>query len=373
MEAAEAAQRQRTAHLLHFLRLRDLLLASHPSVTFLRLSEPESYAVYSATETLLGDDSDSWGNILHGFLTGTGEYNGITFSRLHEITQLFLNPPRAPTPEEEALEEQTHEDVAQQAESIVAAVGLPSSLGTTGAFHFMQEDELESTPAEPIVEPQYDAIPKVEQPAEVEVVDTVIEDKEVGQTVVQETTVTIEVPGAAAAADSAIDWADEDEGGLPSIGSLHAEFGKPQTPVPNGTVPPTPSVNGAQTNGHPPQQHDEEGFMSTRGRGRGGRGSSFRGDRGGYRGRGGDRGGRGGERGGYRGGDRGGERGEHGERGERSDRGGPRGGFRGERGEYRGRHSGEWRGGDGEHRGRGRGRGRGFHEARGGTPAATPA
>ncbi|KAF9808926.1 hypothetical protein IEO21_07691 [Rhodonia placenta] len=228
VEAAEAAQRQRTAHLLHFLRLRDLLLASHPSVTFLSLSEPENYAVYSATETLLGDDSDSRGNILHGFLTGTGELNGITFSRLHEITQLFLNPPRAPTPEEEALEEQTHEDVAQQAESIVAAVGLPSTLGTTGAFHFMQEDELESTPAEPIVEPQYDAIPKVEQPAEVEVVDT--------------------VPGAAAAADSAIDWADEDEGGLPSIGSLHAEFGKPQTPVPNGTVPPTPSVNGAQTN-----------------------------------------------------------------------------------------------------------------------------
>lgn len=117
----------------------------------------------------------------------------LAVSRLHEITQLFLNPPRAPTPEEEALEEQTHEDVAQQAESIVAAVGLPSTLGTTGAFHFMQEDELESTPAEPIVEPQYDAIPKVEQPAEVEVVDTVIEDKEVGQTVVQETTVTIEV------------------------------------------------------------------------------------------------------------------------------------------------------------------------------------
>ena len=144
----------------------------------------------------------------------------------------------------------------------------------------------------------------------------------------------------APASNGAINWADEDEHGLPSIGSLHAQFGTSgdATPVPEApaehSVPASPAPQHTHqhehehANGHAPHP-EEDGFTPMRGRGRGGRGG-FRGDRGGFRGRGAFRGSeyggfRGGERGGFRGGERGGFRG--GERG--SFRGGDRGGYRG--------------------------------------------
>lgn len=192
----------------------------------------------------------------------------------------------------------------------------------------------------------------------------------------------------------AIDWAEDDEGGLPSIAGLHATFGT------SGSATPVAAVVVEETQLHPiapatpvngvahTQEDPDDGFIPAR-TGRGGRGSNR-----GWENRGGG-GFRGGERG-FRGGHRGGERGERGAhrgggdrgRGGFRDRGGERGGFRGgdrggERGgtsrlfctrlcdladfffvgfhHGRGSGSADWRGvgENGETRARGRGRGRG--------------
>ena len=133
--------------------------------------------------------------------------------------------------------------------------------------------------------------------------------------------------------NSTIDWADDDEGGLPSIANLQAKYGTSGTASPEvaDEVPeiPVSAVNG-DTNNHATQREEDDGFTEARGRGRGGRGAPRGNNRGFYR-DGGYRGGdREGDRGGYRGGAYGGDRGGF--------RGGDRGGFRGrgERGGERG-------------------------------------
>lgn len=140
-----------------------------------------------------------------------------------------------------------------------------------------------------------------------------------------------------------IDWAADEEAGLPPIAGLHAEFGTSgsvtpaEVPVATQNEPAAPVVNG---NGEHAEQPEDDGFTTQArgGRGRGGRGfRGHRGGRGGERGafRGGERG-RGHFRGGERGGHRGGERGERGERPERGERGEHGNGFRGHRGGERG-------------------------------------
>ncbi|PCH43727.1 hypothetical protein WOLCODRAFT_26153 [Wolfiporia cocos MD-104 SS10] len=350
--ASEASQQEKIAKLVEFIRLRDLLAAGHPATAHLDLNETEHIAIYSVTNALLGEESERKVELIQGFVSEDGEVHGVSYSRLVEITRLFLSPPPPEQPAEEAANEEAEETPVEVTEQIeVSVAGIPPTLGGTGSFHFMQEDELENA-QEPVFEqPQYAAEEQdAEQPAEAEVVETVVNTEINGHAFTQESvTITTTETQAPTLGDGAINWADEEEGGLPSIGSLHAEFGTaggaaPETPV-NVSVPPTPAANG-----HAPRTHDEDGFTPMRGRGRGGRGG-FKGerggDRGGYRGRGGDRGG---FRGGFRG---------------DGFRGGDRGGFRGR---------GEWRGGDGEHRGRGsRGRGRGYHEHRGAPPATTVA
>ncbi|KAI0958732.1 hypothetical protein AcV7_004461 [Taiwanofungus camphoratus] len=356
--AAETSHRRKTSDLLSFLRLHSLLSTNHPVIPSLNLNESEGIAIYAVTETLLGEESESKADVVQGFLTGEGELHGVPYTRLHEITQIMLNPPSVPTPPSESPDEQPGESsVAVTEEPEVTVTGLPPSLGTAGSFHFMQEDELAGQAEEPNFEeaewverPDVASEPEPEQPAKVEVVETVVEADVNGHVVEDSVTVTAtsevtKLVTESATANGTISWADEDEGGLPSIGSLHEKFGTsvdatpvPETPAVNGAVSPAP--NGAHVNG---RTHEDDGFtpMRSRGRGRGG----FRGgDRGGYRGRGGERGG---FRGGFRGGDR---------------------------GSYRGKPNGERRSGDGEYRGRarGRGRGRGFGEARGAAPP-TPA
>lgn len=115
--------------------------------------------------------------------------------------------------------------------------------------------------------------------------------------------------------NGALNWADEDDGGLPPIAGLHAKFGNTPEETPSTLAPGTPQPNVEHLNNG--SAHDDDGFVSAqRARGSRGRGGFRGGERGGYRGnfRGGERGGyRGGDRGSFRGGDRGGVRG--GERG----------------------------------------------------------
>lgn len=92
------------------------------------------------------------------------------------------------------MDEEAETASVDTAEPAEPAVDLPSALGTTGSFHFMQEDELENQADEVIEEsgwvvtPDAPTVPEVEQPAEVEVVETVVEAEVNGHTVVQETT-----------------------------------------------------------------------------------------------------------------------------------------------------------------------------------------
>ncbi|KAL6310485.1 hypothetical protein BKA93DRAFT_924673 [Sparassis latifolia] len=348
VSAAETAHREKISDLFTFLRLHSLLSSGHPTALALSLNDAEGLAVYSATESLLGEVTDSRPDVIQGFLTGEGELHGVPYSRLIEITHAYMNPPSAAQeePPQEPVEETLTEAVEEPEVTVTGLSStLPSTIGTSGSFHFMQEDELEQ-PGEPNFEGEAEWVERADisgeqnpQPApEVEVVETVVETN--GHVVVEESvSVSTSVKIPASAGNQPINWADEDEGELPPIAGLHAKFGTSgkATPPPPAERPP---VNGGHINGAGAGAHEDDGFTPMRGRGRG---------RGGFRGERGERGsfrGRGGDRGGYRGGYRGGER-----------------------GGFRGRPGGEWRGGDGEHRGRGgRGRGRGFGEARGGAP-----
>jgi len=277
-------------------------------------------------------------------------------AHLVEATRAHLHPP-IPTPvdEEEAAAVEAPETEAV-APAEVSVGGVPP-IPTTGSFHFMQASELESSSFEDGAEwvERSEATSHVAEPEHL-------------QSVPQPLNLEQETPNGHVAASlpdvpqsAIIDWAADDDAGLPSIASLHTKFGTSgsATPVVNETTEEPEPVPTAKVNGHveapsAPAAEEDDGFTQARG-GRGGRGRGQRnGERGGYRGF------RGGDRGGFRGGDRGGFRGV--DRGSRGGfRGGERGGFRGGRG--------EWRGGDGEFRGRGRGRGRGGDRGAPPTPA----
>lgn len=110
----------------------------------------------------------------------------------------MLNPPSVPTPPSESPDEQPGESsVAVTEEPEVTVTGLPPSLGTAGSFHFMQEDELAGQAEEPNFEeaewverPDVASEPEPEQPAKVEVVETVVEADVNGHVVEDSVTVT---------------------------------------------------------------------------------------------------------------------------------------------------------------------------------------
>ncbi|KAJ6475331.1 hypothetical protein C8R47DRAFT_1323979 [Mycena vitilis] len=318
--AAENAALTRASELLNVLRLRSLLASGDLSVG---LENAEVSAVFSAGEALLAEGGEIKQAVLTGFMLGQGSYEGISYARLLEITQLSLNPPRALSP----IQENAPEAAAEPAEASVDAATStqPAGLASSASFDFMQASELEPSFEENVdwVE-RSDAVGHQEEQA-AEPVN--------GHLQPEEPLAPVTPPGDSS--NAALDWAaDDEEGGLPSIAGLHAKFGT------SGSATPV-VVEELQTNGHAaapapvadapaPAPEEDDGFTQARGRGRATRG--FRGNE------------RGMERGGFRGGFRGGERGSRG-----GDRG--RGGYRGRGG------GGEWRG-DGE-RGRGRGRGRG--------------
>ncbi|KAI0769327.1 hypothetical protein BD413DRAFT_81589 [Trametes elegans] len=340
--AAQAEYLDKTAELVTFLRLHNMLSNHHPAALALNLNEAENIAIYSITETLFHENLPGKTDIIRSIFSGEGEHLGVPYSRIIEIKEQFLNPP----PEQLKEPEQPAEADNVTTTTASSVIGGPSAINTSsGGINFILTDELEEPEAEQPAQSgewvEAPSQPDPEQPAEVEVTETVTEVEVNGHTVVEESvtiTTTTEVP------PGPINWADEEHNELPSLANLQAHYGTSgeaspavENPEADGAVPETPGTPSAS--GHR-RLVDEEGFTHHhRGRGRG---------RGGHRG---------GERGGFRGGPRGGERG---------GRGGFRGGDRGgDRGSHRGRPDGEWRGGRG-----GRGRGRGSHEPRGGAPPA---
>lgn len=100
-------------------------------------------------------------------------------TRLHEITDLFLNPPRAPTPEPEevTVEFIAPEQPTEEPEPEPAVGGLPPLPGPTGSFRFVQEDELAEEETEQAQE---------EQAVEVDVEETTTSVNVNGHTIVEE-------------------------------------------------------------------------------------------------------------------------------------------------------------------------------------------
>ncbi|KAF8639510.1 hypothetical protein AX17_001415 [Amanita inopinata Kibby_2008] len=373
VSAAEDAAIMRTLDILNLLRIRSLLASGELDTLTLSLEHEEGSAVFSVADTLLGDDEEKKKAVIDGFLQGSGDFNGIPYTRLIEITHGELTVPRAltPPPAEPAFADEPEVQITETVESTsvvavdVTVTGAPAPVSASKGFSFVQESEIEESQ---VVEGEGwtdEAPPAQDQPSEQEVLNGHAEQALAAEEQVLES---IPPPPEEPTTSAILDWANDD-GDLPPISSVHERFGTSGSATP-AEVHPESGAEATPANGHatgprqPRPRPDEEGFMQTRpGRGRG---QGFRGDeRGNYRG-----GYRGGERGGYRGGERGGYRGERG--GFRGHRGGDRGGYRG-RGEWRGdgehrgrgRGRGEWRV-DGEHRGRGRGRGRGGD--RGGAP-----
>jgi len=256
------------------------------------------------------------------------------------LVHSFANPlpePSLATPED------TEPEVPEpsEEESSVPAAGLGGQTSTSGGFHFMQESELDNAGLADSQE-----WVDVPQGQVTEVAATTVETPH-GEGITDDQTVT-----AALSTSGIIDWADDDDAGLPPIAGLQAKFGTSQTPSPANTPKDMPDASPGEATLSPIDGNlpADDGFTQARG----GRGRQ-RGDRG-------SRGGRGGERGGFRGAFRGGFRG---------DRGGSRGG---ERGGFRGRGTGDRRA-DGERgrgsRGRGRGRGGFSEESRDESPVQT--
>lgn len=270
-------------------------------------------AIFAVSDILLGDNAETKQAVLNGFLYRYGDFEGVSYSRLAEITHEVLNLPRAPTSVEEPVEEILQDLSASQStldsQADVTIGGVPPSMTASSSFHFMQASELETPSFEDNVEwvERQDSMDPEEQ---VQVPEAAVPASVNGHT----------VPPEEALGSAPIDWAADDEDGLPSLPSLHAKFGTsgsttPVTPV--GEAAEEERVVNGIDNAVSPAVEDE-GFMQARGRGRG-RGNRGRG-------------------GGFRGGERGGR------------------GFRG--GDFRGRGRGEWRGGEG-YRGRGARGGRG--------------
>ncbi|KAF8198121.1 hypothetical protein BJ912DRAFT_953159 [Pholiota molesta] len=327
VSAAQAALVTKTNGILDLLRLRSLLASGVLDISNIT-DATEIAALFSIADALTGDDSESKQAVINDLFFGT-DVHGVSPSRVLEIVDLAFNPPRAPTPEVPVEEQPVVEETVVEVEVPVA--GIPPVVPASG-FRFIQDSEIETASFEEGVE----WVEKSEAVGHEEPV--------VNGHALEEAPVSAEAP---------IDWAADDEVGLPSIAGLQAEFGTSGSATPaEGVEHAQAEAAAPQVNGHAPEETtaeaavEDDGFTQARGgRGRGGRGG-FRGERGG-------------PRGGFRGGDRG------------SFRGGDRGSFRGFRGsgERGGRGNGEWRG-DGERRG-GRGRGRGD---RGGapTPVAAP-
>ncbi|KAI9461220.1 hypothetical protein BJY52DRAFT_1117162 [Lactarius psammicola] len=303
---AESQAFDKVSQLLHFLRLHASISSRHPSVSPLGLGDSEISVLLAAAEQLLGEESEVRRVLIRGLLSGEGEFQGISHSRFLDLAHAFANPPAEP--DSAVSEDPTPEPEVpgpSEEQPDVPVTDLGGQTSTSAGFHFMQESELDNAGLED--SQGWVNVPQ-DQVTEVEIT-----------TVTVETTQGDEVDDVPLSSSGNFDWAEDEEGGLPSIAGLQAKFGTTSgTPSPadrSQAIPDTnPAEAAAPANGNSPV--DDDGFTQARG----GRGRSRGGGERGF-----SRGGRGGERGGYRGGDRGGFRGG----GYRGERGGSRGGERG--------------------------------------------
>ncbi|KAJ7901792.1 hypothetical protein B0H14DRAFT_2668455 [Mycena olivaceomarginata] len=278
VSAAENNALTKVSDLLNVLRLRSLLVSGELSPT---IDNTEVSAVFSAGEALLAEAEETKQPVLTGFILGQGSYEGISYTRLLEITQLALNPPRAPTPVEEVP---TEAEVSTEGGLDISTSTQPV-VSTSGSFAFLTASELEP--------PFEDNAEWVERSDAAEHQEEQVEEPVNGLVQPEEPVTTGTPPDESFQSNAALDWAAEDEeGGLPSIAGLHAKFGTSGSATP--VVAEELQTNGHTANAEPPvaapaaaqAQEEDDGFTQARGRGRarGFRGNERGTDRGGFRG-----------------------------------------------------------------------------------------
>lgn len=152
--------------MLTLLRLRSVLAAGDVPSVVLDFDESEGSAIFAIGDALLGEENDAKHAVLSSLLSGQGDFNGVSckffcgnikshdyltldlVTRLFDIVQSFLNPPREPTPlptESEQVETEIElEPEAEAAPAVEPVLGIPGSLSVSSSFHFMQASELEA-------------------------------------------------------------------------------------------------------------------------------------------------------------------------------------------------------------------------------------
>lgn len=176
-------------------------------------------------------------------------------SRIQEITRLYLNPPRVPTPEpvaevESDAEPSVEAETEEQPDLAVSGVTVTATaISTSGSFHFMQASELEASTFEEnaewversdAVEPPQDEAPAQDLVKEIPAVPEVNGHAESNGNVRSHDlfVLTVELIIYLKALPppvegEPIDWAADDEDGLPSIAGLHAKFGTSGSATPD--------------------------------------------------------------------------------------------------------------------------------------------
>lgn len=67
----------RTAELFALLRQHPSFAPGEPTALLAHIQDSDTPAVYNAVDTLLGDDSDSRATVIHGFVSGHGDFEGL--------------------------------------------------------------------------------------------------------------------------------------------------------------------------------------------------------------------------------------------------------------------------------------------------------
>lgn len=253
--AVEASSAGKASAILSLIRLHTCLSNRQPLPVVLDFNEAEGEAIFSVCSTLITEESEIKQAILSGLLSGQGDFNGVSYARLLDIVQSFLNPSREPTPlpaEPDAATEVASEPSSNSHTESHPIAGIPtaSSLSGTGSFHFMQASELETADFENTAE-------WVEK-SEIELTQNGVLEHE------EPTPSAVEADGVPA---QSINWAEADEeGDLPSIANLQASFAPSGSATPVAEPVPAP-VNGVEAVAATAPEPENDGFMQPRGRG----------------------------------------------------------------------------------------------------------
>ncbi|KAI0000447.1 hypothetical protein BJV77DRAFT_1063863 [Russula vinacea] len=260
---AESQAFDKISRLLHFIRLHLSLSAQHPRVSTLGIDDSEVPVILAAAEQLLGEESEIRQELVRGLLYGEGEFQGVSHSRFVDLAHAFATP--QPEPDFAAPEESRPEEPKPlEEESGVAEAGLGGQESTSGELRFMQESELDNTglaDSQEWVDVPQDQVTEVE---------TTTAETYHGEGIGADQVVTaVQQPEQASlSASGNFDWADEEEGGLPSIAGLQAKFGTSNTPSPADTPQDIPDTNPAEVIASPVDgslSADDDGFTQARG------------------------------------------------------------------------------------------------------------